>query len=185
MQKHHCCSRFREYPGPGTERTASWETQETPDTCTASPPIHENQTDEKSSSSSDSSSSSSLSTQAQSGIPQHANTQAQTDQFQRSTAESHGGESSSSTHTDYFGRWRLRKAQLRSSSRTKRVAEPTTLDVSPQAKHPRGEGSQMDNQSMTVDGVMIAGTEDPAEYFDGHADVASPSCLMVLRLTRR
>ena len=75
--------------------------------------------------------------------------------------------------------------QLRSSSRTKRAAEPKTLDVSFQAEQPRGEGSQMDNQSLTVDGVMIAGTEDPAEYFDGHTDVAGPSYLMELRLTRR
>ena len=61
--------------GPGTKRTASWETQETPDTYTTEPPVHEDPTDDQSSSSSDSSSSSS-STQALSGIPQHAHTQA-------------------------------------------------------------------------------------------------------------
>ena len=36
------------------------------------------------------------------------------------------------------------KAQVRSTSPTKRAAEPTTLDVPPQAMHPRGEDSQMD-----------------------------------------
>ena len=56
----------------------------------------------------------------------------------------------------------------RSTSPTKRAVELTTLDVPPQAKHPRGEGSQVDVQSMTV-----AGTEDEdlAVYFDGHEDV--------------
>ena len=65
------------------------------------------------------------------------------------------------------------EAQLRSTSPTERAAEPMTLDVPPQAQHLRGEGSQMDVQSMTEAGVTIAGTEeeDPAEYFDGHDDV--------------
>ena len=79
------------------------------------------------------------------------------------------------------------KAQLRSTSPTKRATEPTTLDVPPQAEHPRGEGSQMDVRSMTVAGVTIAGTEDEdhAEYFD--VTKMSETCcllLMMLRLTR-
>ena len=40
--------------GPGTERTASWETHETSDTCTVLPPVHGDPTDEKSGRSSDS-----------------------------------------------------------------------------------------------------------------------------------
>ena len=63
-------------------------------------------------------------------------------------------------------------AQLRSTTPTTRAAEPTTLDVPPQAKPQRGEGSQMDVRSMTVAGVAISGTEDEdcAEYVDGHED---------------
>ena len=36
------------------------------------------------------------------------------------------------------------KAQFKSTSLSKRAAEPTTLDVPPQATHPQGEGSQVD-----------------------------------------
>ena len=32
------------------------------------------------------------------------------------------------------------KAQLMSTSPSRRAGEPTTLDVPPQAQHPRGEG---------------------------------------------
>ena len=35
------------------------------------------------------------------------------------------------------------KAQLKATTLTKRAAELTRLDVHPQAKHPRSEGSQM------------------------------------------
>ena len=68
-------------------------------------------------------------------------------------------------------------AQLRSPSPTEQTTEPTTLDVPPQEKHPRGEGSQRDVQSMTVAGVTIAGTddEDPAECLDVNADVGELS----------
>ena len=64
------------------------------------------------------------------------------------------------------------KALIRSSTPTKGAAEPTTLDVPPQAKHPRGESSQMDVRSMIVAGGTVSGTEgeDPAEYFDSHED---------------
>ena len=72
------------------------------------------------------------------------------------------------------------KAKLRSTSPTKRAAEPTTLDVLPQAKHQRDEGSQRNVRSMTVAGVTISGTEDedPAHHLHGHEDVgeAGPSC---------
>ena len=61
------------------------------------------------------------------------------------------------------------KVLLRSTSTTKRAAEPTTLDVPPQAKRPLGEGAQIDVQSLTVGKVTIAGTDNevPAEYFEG------------------
>ena len=49
------------------------------------------------------------------------------------------------------------KALIRSSTPTKRAAEPTTLDVPPQAKDPRGESSQMDVRSVKVAGVTISG----------------------------
>ena len=64
------------------------------------------------------------------------------------------------------------EALIRSSTSTKRATEPTTLDVPPQAKHPRGESSQMDVRSTIVAGVTISGTEDedPAECFDNHDD---------------
>ena len=64
------------------------------------------------------------------------------------------------------------KAHIRSSTPTQQAAEPTKLDVLPQAKYPRGEASQMDVRSMIVAGVTIAGTEDedPAEFFDSHED---------------
>ena len=47
-----------------------------------------------------------------------------------------------------------------------------TLDVPPQAQHPRGEDSQLDVRSVTVAGIAISGTEDedPAEYFVDHED---------------
>ena len=63
-------------------------------------------------------------------------------------------------------------AQLRPTTPTTRAAQPTTLDVPPQAKPQRGEGSQMDVRSMSVAGVAISGTddEDSAEYVDGHED---------------
>ena len=63
------------------------------------------------------------------------------------------------------------EAQLKSATPKKRP-DPKTLDVPPQAKHPRGKGSQVDVQNMTVAGVAISGTEveDTAEYFDGHED---------------
>ena len=63
-------------------------------------------------------------------------------------------------------------AQLRSTTPTTRAAEPTTLDVPPQAKPQRGEGSQMDVRSVSVATVVISGTddEDSAEYIDGHED---------------
>ena len=51
-------------------------------------------------------------------------------------------------------------AQRRSTTPTTRAAEPTTLDMPPQAKPQRGEGSQMDVRSMSVAGVVISGTED-------------------------
>ena len=108
----------------------------------ALPPVHENPTDDKLSSTSDRSSSSS-STQAPSGIPQHVSDQA--------------------------------KAQTNSRSQDQVVytnKASSQLDVPPQAKHPRGECSQMDVRSMTVAGVTISGIvdEDPAEYFDSHED---------------
>ena len=64
------------------------------------------------------------------------------------------------------------KAQLRSPTPTNRAAEPTTLDVPPQAKHPGGEDSQMGVRSVIVAGVTISGSEneDPAENFDSHED---------------
>ena len=42
----------------------------------------------------------------------------------------------------------------------------------PEAKHQRGEGSQMDVRSVSVARVAIFGTddEDSAEYVDGHED---------------
>ena len=52
------------------------------------------------------------------------------------------------------------KTHSRSSTPTKRAAESMTLDVPPQAKHPRGEDSQMDVWSMTVAGIATCGTED-------------------------
>ena len=47
-----------------------------------------------------------------------------------------------------------------------------TLDVPLQAKHPRGEDSQMDVPSMSVAGSAISGTEDddPAECFVDNED---------------
>ena len=112
-------------------------------------PVHETPTDDESGSTSDSSSSSS-STQAPSGIPQHASVRPQAQTISRSLQQTDVGESSA----------------------TKRAAALTTLDVPPQAKHPRAEGSQMDVRSVTVAGVAISGTEDDdlAEYFDGHED---------------
>ena len=58
-------------------------------------------------------------------------------------------------------------AQLRSTTPTKRAAEPTTLNVPHQAKHPRAEGSQMDVRNMTVAGVAKSGTEDEHPLVDG------------------
>ena len=45
-----------------------------------------------------------------------------------------------------------------------------TLDVSPQAQHPRGEDSQMDFRNVTAAIIQIAGTEDedPAEHSVDH-----------------
>ena len=63
------------------------------------------------------------------------------DQFQKSTADSDECECSCNAHTRLFCRRRLFKAQLKSTSPTKRAAETTTLDVPPQAKRPRVEGS--------------------------------------------
>ena len=53
------------------------------------------------------------------------------------------------------------------------TAQRAMVTRPPQAKHPRGEGSQMDVQSGTVAGVTTAGTEDEdlAENFQGHEDV--------------
>ena len=61
------------------------------------------------------------------------------------------------------------KAQLRTTTLTKRAAELTRLDVHPQAKHPRSEGSQMDVRRMTMAGVAVSGLED--ENIDGHENV--------------
>ena len=96
----------------------------------------------------ESSSSSSSSPQAPGGVPQHANTKVQSssEQFQRSTAESDGAEVPVIPVPTVL-QTVTRTAQLRSTSPTNRAAEPTTQDVPPQAKHPRGEHSQMDVQS--------------------------------------
>ena len=121
----------------------------------ALPPVRENQTDDKSSSSSDKSSSLSSSTQAPCGIPQHVNDQAQTNS--RSQQQTVMGANVPAVPAPTVLPTATPKAQLRVTTPTKRAAEPTTLDVLPQAKHPRGEGSQMDFGSMTVAGVAMGG----------------------------
>ena len=116
------------------------------------------------------SSSSSSSTQALSGIPHHeyAPAQAKTNSRSQQTAM---GATVAAMPTPTVLPTATPKAQLSSTSPTKRAAHPTTLDVPPQAKCPRSEGSQVDVRSVTVAGVTIAATEDEdaAEYFDGHA----------------
>ena len=82
----------------------------------------------KSSSSSDSSSSSSSSTQAPSGLPQDANDQAQA---QTNSGSQPRCKCFCCAYVDCCLR-RLQKL-IRSSTPTKRAAEPTTLDVPPQA----------------------------------------------------
>ena len=104
----------------------------------ALPPVHENSTDDKSSSSSDSSSSSSSSTQAPSGIPQHVNDQTQAHNS-RSQPQTLKGANVPVVPTSTALLTPTPKALIRSSTPTKRAAEPTTLDVPPQAKHPRSE----------------------------------------------
>ena len=49
------------------------------------------------------------------------------------------------------------KAQLTATTLTERAADLTRLDVLSKAKHPRGEGSDMDVRSMTVVEVAISG----------------------------
>ena len=59
-----------------------------------------------------------------------------------------------------------------------------TLDVPPQAQHPRGEDSQMDFRSVTAAIIPIAGTEeDPAEYFVDHE--GAEHCKTLLLPTRK
>ena len=111
----------------------------------------------KSSISSDSSSSSSSSTQAPSRIPQHANDRAQTNP--RSQPQTVMGVNVPVVPTSTALPTPTPKALIRSSTLTMRAAEHTTLDVLPQAKHPRRESSQMDVRSMILAGVTISGTE--------------------------
>ena len=150
----------------GRKQSEDWNRQDVP--------VHENQTDDKSSSSSDSfflviiiSTGSEWNSEA------HEFSTSSSDQFQKSSAAGDGDESSCNDHTDCFAYGDSEKAQLRSTSLTERGAEPTTPDVPPQPKHPRGVSSQVDVHSMTVVGVTIAGSkdEDPAEYFNSHQDV--------------
>ena len=91
----------------------------------AFPPVHENQTDGESGSSSDSSSWSSSSTQAPSGIPQHGNTQAQAQTCQPQTVM---GANVAVVPASTVLPAVTQKAQIRSSTPTKRAAEPTTQD---------------------------------------------------------
>ena len=157
---------------PGTKRTASWRRKKYLTPAPALPPVHENLTDDTPSSSSDSSSSSSSSTQAPSGIPQHVNDQAQGQTNSRSQPQTVMGANVLVVSTSTVSPTPIPKALIRSSKPTKRAAAPTTLDVPPQAKHPRGEGSQMDVRSIIVAGVTISGSEDedPAECFDSRED---------------
>ena len=124
------------------------------------PPVHENQTDDKASSSSCSSSSSSSSTQALSGIPQHAKIQAQGQTNSINKPQTMMGvECSCNAHTDCFA-----DRDSESSAQVDFTGQPSsrTHDTgrAPQAKHPRGEGSQMDVHIMAVAGLTIAGIED-------------------------
>ena len=172
-QKLHCCSRkTRTILGFGTKRTASWETQCALDTCTSLPTSTRGPTDDKSSSSSDSSSSSSSSTQAPSEIPQHVNDQALAQTNSRRQPQTVVGANVPVVHTSTVLPTPTPKALIRSSTATKRAAEPTTLDVPPHARHPRGESSQMDVRSVMVVGVTTSRTEDedPAECSDSHED---------------
>ena len=85
--------------------------------------------------------------------------QSSSNQFQKSTAESDGTKVLA-TPTPTVLPTATPKTQLMPTPPSKRAAESTTLDVPPQAKHLRGEGPQMEVQSMTVAGVTTAGTED-------------------------
>ena len=107
----------------------------------ALPPSHENQTEDKSSSSIDSSSSLSSSTRAPSGLPQHAKTQAQA---QTNPRDQQKKEMAAKVHvmpTPTVLPTATPRAQLKSTSSTKRAVVPTMLDVPPQAKHPRCEAN--------------------------------------------
>ena len=53
------------------------------------------------------------------------------------------------------------KVQIMSSTPTMRAAKPTTQNVPPQAKHPRGEGSLMNVRRMTAIGVVISVNTTP------------------------
>ena len=88
------------------------------------------------------------------------------DQFQKSTANRDESECSCCGYVDCAADG---DSESSAPTLTKRAAELTRLDVHPQAKHPRSEGSQMDVRSMTMAGVAVSGLED--ENFDGHEDV--------------
>ena len=77
------------------------------------------------------------------------------------------------------------KAHARSSTQTKRAAESMTLDVPPQAQHPRGEDSQMDFRNVTAAVIPIAGNEDedPAEHSVDHE--GAENCKTLLLRKRR
>ena len=124
---------------PGTERTASWETHATPDTCT------------------------SITTSSRkprqikrqlilvvivnttSGIHQHASDQAQAQTNSRSQPQTVMGAKVPVVPTSTVLPTPTPKALIRSPTPTKRAAGPTTLDVPPQAKHARGEGRNIWN----------------------------------------
>ena len=137
MQKHHCCTRFLKYPGTWYRTHPSVGDPRTPDTCTSlttssrkpdgSCGVIINTSSEWNSAARECSSSRSDQSRGQ--------------QLKAMEAKVHVMPTPTVLPTV------TSKAQRRSTSLTKRAAEPTSLDVPPQAKQPRGEGSQTDVQS--------------------------------------
>ena len=114
---------------PNAPRRGGRKKHQTP--APALPPVHEYHTDDKSSSSRDSSSSLS-SAPAPSGLPQHVSDQADSRSQPQTAMDAHVPVVPTSTALPTS----TPEALIGSSAPTKRAAEPTTLDVPPQAKHP-------------------------------------------------
>ena len=102
-----------------------------------------------------------------SGTPQHVNDQAQAQTNSRSQPQTVVGANVPIVLTSTVLPTPTSKALIKSSPPIKRAAEPTTLDVPPPAKRPRGESSQTDVRTVIVAAVTTSGSEDEdPEYFD-------------------